>query len=377
MMTSMEILVRRCESEQLHLSGAIQSFGALIRIDAGSGRVTHASASLADFLGVEAFKILGEPRESLPWLSAETLEKLPDQPGKRLVIRSIVDRPDFKVDGLAIRGPGCILVELERSDTSVETLSVQQLQTPLLSVPYDDDEVALHHELLTQAFDAITGYDRIMIYRFHSDWSGEVITEKTTPALGSYMGLRFPASDIPAIARDLYMLNSIAHDPRRRSTAGSRRPGVDFAPPDLTWSDLRSVSPVHLEYLRHMGAGASFSVPIRVAGRLLGAGSPATDLSARPLSPDHRAAWVADQCLQHGPDLASGEPPFSIPRQLWIAGSRRYWKPWRRRRPIGRHRQDGRSPEGRRWMPRGSPWRREMMWLSPATDRSGWNGDRR
>ena len=172
--TSLEILVQRCESEQLHLSGAIQSFGALIRIDDGSGRVTHASANLTDFLGIEAVEILGKPRESLPWLSAETLEKLPGTPGKSLVIRSIVDLPDRKVDGLVIRGPGCILVELERSDTSLEPLSVQQLQTPLLSVPYDDDELALHHELLTQAFLSITGYDRIMIYRFHSDWSGEV-----------------------------------------------------------------------------------------------------------------------------------------------------------------------------------------------------------
>jgi chemotaxis family two-component system sensor kinase Cph1 len=141
MTTSMEILVQRCESEQLHLSGAIQSFGALIRIDTGSGRVTHASANLADFLGVEAFKILGEPRESLPWLTAEILEELPDQPGTRVVIRDIVDRPDRKVDGLVIRGPGCILVELERRDTGFELLSVQQFQTPLLAVPYDDDEL--------------------------------------------------------------------------------------------------------------------------------------------------------------------------------------------------------------------------------------------
>jgi len=291
MTTSLEILVQRCESEQLHLSGAIQSFGALIRIDTGSGRVTHASANLVDFVGVEASEILGKSRESLPWLSAETLEKLPDQPGKSLVIPSIVDRSDRKVDGLAIRGPGCILVELERSDTSVEPPSVQQLQTPLLAVPYDDDEVTLHHELLTRAFHTITGYDRIMIYRFHSDWSGEVIAETTTEALGSYLGLHFPASDIPQIARDLYMLN-----PSRMIPDAGSQPvpvlGLDSAPPDLTWSDLRSVSPVHLEYLGHMGVGASFSVPIRVAGRLWGLVA-CHHLSARPLSPDHRAACVS------------------------------------------------------------------------------------
>ena len=273
--TSLEVLVQRCESEQLHLSGAIQSFGALIRIDADSGRITHASANLADFLGIEASGILGAPLESLPWLSVETLEKLPDQPGKSVVIRSVVDLPGRKVDGLAIRGPGCVLVELERSDTSFEPLSIQQLQTPLLSVPYDDDEVALHHELLTQAFRSITGYDRIMIYRFHSDWSGEVIAETTTAALGSYLGLRFPASDIPQIARDLYMLNPSRMIPDARSQPVPVL-GVDPAPPDLTWSDLRSVSPVHLEYLGHMGAGASFSVPIRVEQAACGDWSPVT-----------------------------------------------------------------------------------------------------
>jgi two-component system, chemotaxis family, sensor kinase Cph1 len=291
MTTSLETLVQGCESEQLHLSGAIQSFGALIRIDTASGRVTHASANLAELLGVEAFTILGEPRECLPWLSAETLEKLPDKPGERIVIRGIVDWAGGKVDGLAIRGSGCILVELERTDTTVEPLSVQQLQTPLLSVPYDDDEVTLHHELLTEAFRAITGYDRIMIYRFHSDWSGEVIAEMTTAALGSYRGLWFPASDIPQIARDLYMLN-----PSRMIPDAGSGPvpvlGVDSAPPDLTYSDLRSVSPVHLDYLGHMGVGASFSVPIRVAGRLWGLVA-CHHLSARPLSPDHRAACVS------------------------------------------------------------------------------------
>jgi len=164
------------------------------------------------------------------------------------------------VDGLAIRGSGCILVELKRSDRNVEPLSIQQLQTPLLSVPYDDDELALHHELLTQAFHAITGYDRIMIYRFHSDWSGEVIAETTTEELGSYLGLHFPASDIPQVARDLYMLNPSRMIPDAKSPPVPVL-SVDSVPPDLTWSDLRSVSPVHLEYLGHMGVGASFSGP--------------------------------------------------------------------------------------------------------------------
>ena len=207
MTTSLEALVQRCESEQLHLSGAIQPFGALIRIDTASGLITHVSANIDDILGVEAPALLGQPRDRLRWLSARVLESLPEQPGKSVVIPDVADRSGRTVNGLAIRGTGSILVELEKVDASFETVSVQQLQTPLLRVPCDDGELARHHDLLTRTIGEVTGYDRVMIYRFHDDWSGEVIAETTTGKLGSYLSLRFPASDIPAIARDLYMLN--------------------------------------------------------------------------------------------------------------------------------------------------------------------------
>src|SRR4051812_17292189 len=130
MTTSLEALVQRCESEQLHLSGAIQSFGALIQIDTASGLVTHVSANIEDILGVEAQALLGQPREQLSWLPAQVMESLPEQPGKSVVILDVADRSGRKVNGLAIRGAGCVLVELEKVDASFETVSVQQLQTP-------------------------------------------------------------------------------------------------------------------------------------------------------------------------------------------------------------------------------------------------------
>ncbi|HYI68166.1 MAG TPA: GAF domain-containing protein [Skermanella sp.] len=291
MTTSLEALVQHCESEQLHLSGAIQPFGALIRIDTASGLITHVSANIDCILGVEAPALLGQPRERLSWLSAQVLESLPEQPGKSVAIPDIADRSGRKVNGLAIRGTGCVLVELENVDTSFEPVSVQRLQTPLLRVPCDAGELALHHDLLTRTIGEATGYDRVMIYRFHDDWSGEVIAEATTGKLGSYLGLRFPASDIPAIARDLYMLN-----PSRMIPDATSEPvpvlGVEPAPPDLTWSNLRSVSPVHLEYLGHMGAGASFSIPIRVAGRLWGLVA-CHHLGTRLLPPDCRTVCVS------------------------------------------------------------------------------------
>lgn len=112
MTISLEALVQRCESEQLHLSGAIQAFGALIRVDTASGLVTHVSANLDDILGVEATALLGQPLERLSWLTAQMMQSLPEQPGKSVVIPDISDRSGRKVNGLAIRGAGCILVVL-------------------------------------------------------------------------------------------------------------------------------------------------------------------------------------------------------------------------------------------------------------------------
>jgi light-regulated signal transduction histidine kinase (bacteriophytochrome) len=85
MTTSLEALVQRCEAEQLHLSGAIQSFGALIRIDTASGCITHVSANFADIVGVEARAVLGRSRECLSWLSGHILETLSEQPGASVV----------------------------------------------------------------------------------------------------------------------------------------------------------------------------------------------------------------------------------------------------------------------------------------------------
>jgi len=286
----LEQLLELCESEQLHLSGAIQSFGALIRIDAATGRITHASANLADFIGAVPASLLGRPADDLPWL-ADIAGVLPSQPGKSLVLRSVVDTTDRLVDGLAIRGADSILVELERNDAPNVHAPVQQLQSPLLSVPHNDEEVARHHDLLVAAFRVITGFDRVMIYRFHEDWSGEVIAEGTTESLGSYLGLRFPASDIPAIARNLYMVNPSRIIPDTAAPSVSVL-GDTPEPPDLTWSVLRSVSPVHLEYLNNMGVSASFSVPIRITGHLWGLVA-CHHLSPRPLSPDQRAACVS------------------------------------------------------------------------------------
>jgi chemotaxis family two-component system sensor kinase Cph1 len=115
-----------------------------------------------------------------------------------------------------------------------------------------------------------TGFDRVMAYRFREDDSGDVVAEARRDDLVPYRGQRYPAGDIPAQARRMYILTTL----RMIADIGYApvpllgKPGA--APLDMSYSVLRSVSPIHVEYLRNMGVGASMSVSIVINGRLWG-----------------------------------------------------------------------------------------------------------
>ena len=117
----------------------------------------------------------------------------------------------------------------------------------------------------------ITGFDRVMGYRFRPDDSGDVVVEERVPELPPYLGWRYPASDIPAQARRLYTVNPM----RLIADVGAAPVALQPADPrsaplDLSHAVLRAVSPIHIEYLRNIGVGASMSLSIVLEGRLWG-----------------------------------------------------------------------------------------------------------
>lgn len=118
---------------------------------------------------------------------------------------------------------------------------------------------------------SLTGFDGVMVYKFHADGHGEVIAESKSDEYAKYLGLHYPASDIPLQARAMFLSNWVRMIPDRdyepvRLLAAS---GVD-APLDLSQSLLRSVSPVHIEYLRNMGVAASLTLSLINNDRLWG-----------------------------------------------------------------------------------------------------------
>lgn len=116
----------------------------------------------------------------------------------------------------------------------------------------------------------VAGYDRVMLYRFDDEYNGEVIAEEKEPGMPPYLNLRYPHTDIPEQARKLYLEQQLRHIVSTDASAESFIVFIDDAPVNLSPAANRGVSPIHLEYLRTMGVGASMSIAIIVEGRLWG-----------------------------------------------------------------------------------------------------------
>ena len=165
---------------------------------------------------------------------------------------------------------GQIVVEAQPSEgpagdtTSIVTSIVSRLDlTP--------DIPSLYREVARQVR-AYLGYDRVMVYKFDREGSGEVVGEACRSGIGTFKGLRYPASDIPVQARALYKRNLIRviSDVNSEPVAVLPERDEDGRLLDLSLSLLRSVSPIHIEYLKNMGVGASMSISIIVEGELWG-----------------------------------------------------------------------------------------------------------
>jgi len=255
--------LEECEREPLPFSGAIEPHGALIATD-GSGRVTHLSANIEDFTGLSPDAWLDRPAPS--WLR-EASSSLAQVPGSRLLTQVVAEEKGTELDLVASRmadGQGCIY-EL----TCPHPLPIPEVD-PLPPVPGSEEEAQGLRQRLIEQVAEYTGARRVLYYSFHPDEHGEVIAEaRADAAIGTYLGLHFPASDIPRIARELYLKNPwrLIADAQAEPVALLAAPAAK--PLDLTWAHLRSVSPVHRVYLANMGVRASLSFPVVISGQLV------------------------------------------------------------------------------------------------------------
>lgn len=268
-----------CDKEPIRIPGAIQPHGCLVVVRPGDWTVLQASANIAEVAGKDVEEVLGKPLDGV--MGRGQVEAVKRAVEGRDLSRGPVYLHTLTLSGgrsfhvNAHRNAAGMLIELERAESDGE-MSFQDLY-PLVrecmerlgSVP----TIAELCDLAAREIRRITGFDRVLVYQFDEQWNGQVVGEDRDEGVyGSFMGLWFPASDIPKQARELYRLTRVRqivdanYAPVAVMPAESPETGKAL---DLTFASLRSVSPIHCEYLRNMGIAGSFSIAIQTTGERL------------------------------------------------------------------------------------------------------------
>ena len=269
-----------CAQELIHLPGAIQPQGALLACEQRSLTVLSASVNAEDFFGRTPAQLHRQPLGSL--LDPQSVA------GIRSALEAAFVRPYMPSlvamrlhDGRELQGNvhahgGVVYVEvgLTAQDPVQAMYTVLQNTYPVLGSMTEANSLESMLSMAAGYVKSVTGLDRVMVYRFDADWNGEVIEEQCTRAdVPLYFGLRFPASDIPAQARALYRTGLIRYIADVSYTAVPLLPLLNprsQQPFDLSYCTFRSVSPIHLQYLKNMGVSSTLVISIVVDGELWG-----------------------------------------------------------------------------------------------------------
>ncbi len=232
----------------------------------------QASENAAAFLKIDE-EIIGRSLEDLPGDLAVRIKPHLGDPLHRIprAVRCRIGQPTSEFDGLLHRPPdGGLIIELERAGPPVDlSRHVERAVQTILTAP----SLRTLCDATAKIFKDLTGYDRVMVYRFDDQGHGEVFSERRQQNLEAYLGNRYPASDIPQIARRLYERNrvrvlvDVGYTPVPLSSRPSPIIGQGL---DMSMCFLRSMSPIHIQYLQNMGVGATLVVSLMVGGKLWG-----------------------------------------------------------------------------------------------------------
>jgi len=269
--------IKNCDREPIHIPGSVQPHGALLAVDPQDLQIIQAGGDTPRIFGAEPSDLLTTNLSD--WFAPDRVSRLKSlldnegpmiRPVHAFTIASSRDRQT--VDTFVYRSGAHVVLELEPVGESVPEDALDLVQAMLSRVQHADTP-QVFCQGLAEGVRRVSGFDRVMVYRFLPDGTGCVDAEARGEGVESFLGHHYPASDIPRQARELYFINWIRLIPDARYRPAhilcANDPRND-KPLDLSHSLIRSVSPIHMEYLANMGVVASMSLSIIIAGRLWG-----------------------------------------------------------------------------------------------------------
>lgn len=262
-----------CESEPIHVPGSIQTNGCLLAINPQTYLIHYCSANTTDFLGLQPQSLLQKNLEDLIPALYQAVLKYQLEPGELLFNEQMPVR-DKMLDISLHKSDQWIILEAEQYSgnglSGKEIFKQTTLFTNVLATSRNLEELC---QRIAVEVRQLTGYDRVMIYRFDKEYNGEVFAESKRSDWEPWLGLHYPHTDIPAQARDLFtrnfvrMIPDVTYAAVPLLTVNSGQPIVQL---DLTCSALRSVSPIHIQYLKNMGVASSLTISLLMEGKLWG-----------------------------------------------------------------------------------------------------------
>lgn len=266
-----------CDREPIHVPGHIQPFGSLLALNPANYVIEQASLNAEARFGIPAEKLIGMAVQDV--LGEDIMAALREIVGREEIEGNPVQ---FYLGELAGTGPcryivhsfrEMLIIEAEDALPNEDQVDFPALIKKTLVKLEKTESLDEFCDVLATEFRAISGWDRVMIYRFLEDASGTVVGESLTPGMDSFFGLHYPASDIPAQARELFKLNAtrLIVDPSYEIVPLIPQLNARTnLPLNMSFATSRGVSPIHCEYLRNMGVGASMSQALVVDGELWG-----------------------------------------------------------------------------------------------------------
>ena len=255
-----EVNLNNCDREPIHIPGSVQSFGALVSCN-NEQVITRVSDNIGNWLQVSPQELIGKPISD--YFNLEEIAEI-----MRLNDNSWRSKPlsvkgrESKLHAIChVNSTEIYFDLLHQCDQDVRTRYASTIADLSRAISGTTTEVSTA-QLLADTVRKLSGFDRVKVYKFDEDWHGEVIAESRVDEVPSYLGLHFPQSDIPKQARELYKRNKVRvigdiDDPQSKLI---EQPGLK--PLDMSFSFVRSVSPIHLQYLRNMLVSSSMSLSL-------------------------------------------------------------------------------------------------------------------
>ncbi|WP_377155892.1 ATP-binding protein [Roseateles sp. UC29_93] len=293
-----DLQVAQCASEPIRIPGAIQPHGWLAAVDWRSGGLVAFSENWSALLQSTPDMLAARIEGALDAVSG-VRPGLIDGEGPVSCGTLTIGGRRLHVSGHRLGGLAYFELEADTDDAG-NRAPIYSLARHLVPMMQRTDAVSELCRIVVAEMKRLTGFGRCLAYRFDADGHGEVLAEAIDPGYDAYAGHRFPGSDIPPQARELYRINHIRliADAHYEPVPVRFVDGRDGTALDLSQAALRSVSPVHLEYMRNMRTLASMSVSIIVDGKLWGLVS-CHDHAPRQLS------WQARMACEHLGQLLS------------------------------------------------------------------------